>query len=24
VNDDALDTIFRKGRTHYAWLDKPV
>ena len=24
VNDDALDTIFRKARTQYAWLDKPV
>ena len=24
VNDQALDTIFRKARTYTAWLDKPV
>lgn len=24
LNDDALDTLFREARTHYAWLDKPV
>ncbi len=24
LSDDALDTIFRKARTHSAWLDKPV
>ena len=24
VNDDALDTLFRKARTHNFWLDKPV
>ncbi|MBI1260174.1 MAG: malonic semialdehyde reductase [Rhizobiales bacterium] len=24
LGDDALDTLFRKARTHNAWLDKPV
>ena len=24
ANDDALDLVFRKARTHNAWLDKPV
>ena len=24
LNDEALDQIFRKARTHSAWLDKPV
>ena len=24
VNDEALDIVFRKARTHNAWLDKPV
>jgi 3-hydroxypropanoate dehydrogenase len=24
LNDDALDQIFRKARTHNAWLDQPV
>jgi 3-hydroxypropanoate dehydrogenase len=24
LSDDALDVLFRKGRTHNAWLDKPV
>jgi 3-hydroxypropanoate dehydrogenase len=24
MNDDGLDLIFRKARTHNAWLDKPV
>src|SRR5262245_15921073 len=24
INDDALDRIFRKARTHRAWLDRPV
>ncbi len=24
INDEALDVIFRSGRTHRAWLDKPV
>lgn len=24
LNDEALDTIFRKARTHNGWLDKPV
>lgn len=24
VNAQALDTLFRKARTHNAWLDKPV
>src|SRR5688572_23501509 len=24
VNDDGLDLIFRKARTHTAWLDWPV
>jgi 3-hydroxypropanoate dehydrogenase len=24
VTDEALDIIFRKARTHSAWLDKPV
>jgi 3-hydroxypropanoate dehydrogenase len=24
VSDDALDTIFRKARTHNRWQDKPV
>jgi 3-hydroxypropanoate dehydrogenase len=24
LDDQALDTIFRKARTHTAWLDKPV
>ena len=24
ILDDALDTIFRKARTHKRWLDKPV
>ena len=24
LNDEALDQIFRKARTHNAWLDKPV
>jgi 3-hydroxypropanoate dehydrogenase len=24
VNDESLDTLFRKARTHRAWLDKPV
>ena len=24
LNDEALDTLFRKARTHRAWLDKPV
>jgi 3-hydroxypropanoate dehydrogenase len=24
LNDESLDLIFRKARTHSAWLDKPV
>ena len=24
VDDDALDILFRKARTHISWLDKPV
>src|SRR4029078_8009497 len=24
LNDEALDQVFRKARTHTAWLDKPV
>src|SRR5579884_146613 len=24
LNDDALDTLFRKARTHNGWLNKPV
>src|SRR5258706_355584 len=24
LDDEALDTIFRKARTHNGWLDKPV
>ncbi len=24
LDDKALDTVFRKARTHNAWLDKPV
>ena len=24
LNDEALDIIFRKARTHISWLDKPV
>ncbi|HZR30138.1 MAG TPA: malonic semialdehyde reductase [Terriglobales bacterium] len=24
VSDQALDTLFRKARTHNSWLDKPV
>src|SRR6476661_3484131 len=24
VSDDGLDLIFRKARTHSAWLDRPV
>jgi 3-hydroxypropanoate dehydrogenase len=24
LNDDALDTLFRLGRSHSVWLDKPV
>ena len=24
INDDGLDLIFRKARTHNAWLDRPV
>src|ERR1700688_309096 len=24
LSDDTLDIIFRKARTHNAWLDKPV
>ena len=24
LSEDALDTLFRKARTHSAWLDKPV
>jgi 3-hydroxypropanoate dehydrogenase len=24
VGDDALDLVFRKARTHNAWLPKPV
>src|SRR5579864_256330 len=24
VNDEALDILFRKARTHISWLDKPV
>jgi 3-hydroxypropanoate dehydrogenase len=24
LNDEALDLLFRKARTHNAWLDKPV
>ena len=24
VNDAALDILFRKARTHHAWLDRPV
>jgi len=24
LNDEALDTLFRKARTHNVWLDKPV
>jgi 3-hydroxypropanoate dehydrogenase len=24
MNDDGLDLIFRKARTHNAWLDRPV
>lgn len=24
LNDDALDQLFRKARTHHAWLDRPV
>ena len=24
LNDESLDLIFRKARTHSVWLDKPV
>ena len=24
LDDEALDVIFRKARTHSAWLDKPI
>jgi 3-hydroxypropanoate dehydrogenase len=24
LNDESLDILFRKARTHHAWLDKPV
>src|SRR5450432_770697 len=24
MNDETLDVLFRKARTHNAWLDKPV
>lgn len=24
VNDESLDVMFRKARTHSAWLDKPI
>jgi 3-hydroxypropanoate dehydrogenase len=24
VNDEALDTLFRAARSHYAWLARPV
>src|SRR5271166_6087736 len=24
LSDEALDVLFRKARTHTAWLDKPV
>jgi 3-hydroxypropanoate dehydrogenase len=24
INDEALDVLFRKARTHVGWLDKPV
>jgi len=24
LSEQALDVLFRKARTHYAWLDKPV
>src|SRR5438093_11381528 len=24
LNDEALDQLFRGGRTHNAWLDRPV
>ena len=24
LNDEGLDLLFRKARTHNAWLDKPV
>ena len=24
LSDDALDVLFRKARTHHAWLDRPV
>jgi 3-hydroxypropanoate dehydrogenase len=24
LSDEALDVLFRKARTHHAWLDKPV
>src|SRR3954468_20352160 len=24
LNDEALDQLFRKARTHNAWLDRPV
>src|SRR3984893_13117801 len=24
LNDEALDVLFRKARTHRAWLDRPV
>src|ERR1700719_1868883 len=24
LNDEALDILFRKARTHIVWLDKPV
>lgn len=24
LNDESLDLLFRKARTHYAWLDRPV
>ena len=24
LNDDAIDLILRKARSHYAWTDKPV
>ena len=24
LSDEALDRLFRKARTHNAWLDRPV
>ena len=24
VNDEALDTLFRAARSHYAWLARPI